>query len=86
MRTAVYVYVFNMRYIPALFVSAHRLLHQTIQQLGLPIVDFPLGSGKSPDTLIYLRGVHLRNDELGGYKTPYRLLPHERKPDDQLQR
>ncbi|CAG2257561.1 unnamed protein product [Mytilus edulis] len=62
----------------------HALLHDTIQQLGLPIIRFELGSGPSPDTTVYVRGVHLRYDELGGYKTPYRLQPNERKPTDQL--
>ncbi|VDI16945.1 Hypothetical predicted protein [Mytilus galloprovincialis] len=64
--------------------ETHALLHETIQQLGLPIIKFYLGSGPSPDTTANVRGVHLRNYELGGYKTPYRLRPNERKTTDQL--
>ncbi|XP_063438702.1 aplysianin-A-like [Mytilus trossulus] len=64
--------------------AEHALLHDTIQQLGLPIIRFELGSGPSPDTTVYVRGVHMRYDELGGYKTPYRLQPNERKPTNQL--
>ncbi|CAC5422906.1 unnamed protein product [Mytilus coruscus] len=63
---------------------SHALLHETIQQLGLRIKRFDLGSGPSPDTTVNVRGVHLRFDELGGNKTPYRLLPNERKPVNQL--
>ncbi|XP_052085266.1 L-amino-acid oxidase-like [Mytilus californianus] len=63
---------------------AHALLHQTIRQLGLPIKRFDLGSGPSPDTIVNVRGVHLRFEELGGNKTPYRLQPNERKPTNQL--
>ncbi|CAC5422902.1 unnamed protein product [Mytilus coruscus] len=63
---------------------SHALLHNTIQQLGLRIKRFDLGSGPSPDTTVHVRGVHLRYDELGGNKTPYRLLPNERKPVNQL--
>ncbi|XP_063438700.1 L-amino-acid oxidase-like [Mytilus trossulus] len=63
---------------------SHVLLHDTIIQLGLPIKRFGLGCGPSPDTTIYVRGVHLRFDELGGNKTPYRLPPNEKKTVSQL--
>ncbi|CAG2257558.1 unnamed protein product [Mytilus edulis] len=63
---------------------SHALLHDTIQQLGLPVKRFDLGSGPSPDTTVYVRGVHLRFDELGGNKTPYRLRPNEKKTVSQL--
>ncbi|XP_076081370.1 L-amino-acid oxidase-like [Mytilus galloprovincialis] len=64
--------------------DAHALLHETIQQLGLPIKRFDLGSGPSPDTTVNVRGVHLRYSELGGNKTPYRLQPNEQKTVSQL--
>lgn len=66
--------------------SEHKLLNDTILQLGLPITDFPLEDCIQKDTRRYVRGVHLREDELGmdRSKTPFNLSAEEFKPVDEL--
>lgn len=64
--------------------SAHTLLHDTIRKLGLRVEKFELGIGPSNDTIVAVRGTHLRHQDLGGFKTPYILHSNERKPVDQL--
>ncbi|XP_046553013.1 aplysianin-A-like [Haliotis rubra] len=67
--------------------SEHTYLVNTARQLGLRIVDFPLNFGNPNETVYYLRGRHLRTEELGGPRTPYNLRPQERlKPLDLLWR
>lgn len=75
------MFIKNLRMI----VSAHRLLNKTINELGLTIVPFTQGYGASNHTSMYLRGVHMRYDQLGkSLQTPYHLNPNERVPYDQL--
>ncbi|XP_052074078.1 aplysianin-A-like [Mytilus californianus] len=70
-----------MRFYP----EVHTLLNKTICDVGLKPEIFELGGlAKSPNTLLYLRGNHLRFEEVGGPKTPYGLSPSQLKPPDQL--
>ncbi|XP_071145582.1 aplysianin-A-like [Mytilus edulis] len=64
--------------------SSHKLLSDTIRELGLPVQKFVLGGGASADTTVHVRGTHLRYKDLGGTSTPYNLLPNEQKPVSQL--
>ncbi|XP_076086851.1 achacin-like [Mytilus galloprovincialis] len=64
--------------------KSHKLLHDTIRKLGLRVEKFELGIGPSNDTIVAVRGTHLRHQDLGGFKTPYILHSNERKPVDQL--
>ncbi|XP_063418379.1 aplysianin-A-like [Mytilus trossulus] len=67
------------------FATPHKLLYDTIRELGLPVQKFVLGSGASADTTVHVRGAHLRYKDLGDTSTPYKLLPNEQKPVSQLQ-
>ncbi|XP_063447763.1 aplysianin-A-like [Mytilus trossulus] len=72
-----------MRFYP----EVHKLLNKTICDVGLAQEIFELGGlAKSPNTLMYLRGNHLRFEEAGGPRTPYGLRPSKLKPPDQLKR
>ncbi|CAG2242193.1 IL4I1 [Mytilus edulis] len=57
--------------------SSHQLLNKTARHLGLTVIDFPLGYGASDSTLMFLRGVHMRYNEVGS-KMPYNLKPEEK--------
>lgn len=65
--------------------SEHKLLYATLRELRLQTEKFIVGKGPSKDTTVYVRGEHLRHQDLGGDKTPYKLHPDERKPVKQLQ-
>ncbi|VDI40136.1 Hypothetical predicted protein [Mytilus galloprovincialis] len=69
------------RFVP----KKHKLLYATLRELGLQTEKFIVGKGPSKDTTVYVRGEHLRHQDLGGDKTPYKLHPNERKPVKQLQ-
>ncbi|XP_045199223.2 aplysianin-A-like [Mercenaria mercenaria] len=64
-----------MRFLP----DDHLLVNKTVSDLGLNIVDFELGVGPSEDSLYYLRGRHMKYNELPTH-APYNL-PLENRVD-----
>ena len=59
-------------------------MNRTLQALGLEAADFPMGSGYHPDSLIYIRGQHLRHKHIGTVSVLYDLGDHMNKDFDQL--
>ena len=53
-------------------------MNKTVYELGLSVVDFEPGYGFDDKSIVYLRGVHLKNDEIDGDKPPYGLKPKEK--------
>lgn len=64
--------------------NSHPLMNRTLQALGLEAADFPMGSGYHPDSLIYIRGQHLRHKHIGTVSVLYDLGDHMNKDFDQL--
>ena len=56
-----------------LFLSENVLLNRTIHDLGLTSVDFDPGFGFHEDSIIYLRGQHMRNGDIANTNVPYYL-------------
>ncbi|XP_053391125.1 L-amino-acid oxidase-like [Mercenaria mercenaria] len=70
-----------MRFLP----DAHPLMNKTIHDIGLEVVDFELGVGPSNDSLYYLRGKHMKYNELPT-QAPYNLSPENRIDPKELDR
>ena len=56
-------------------VAVHTLITETAEALDLSVVDFLPGLGQ--EQLFYLRGVHMRKQDLGTDKNPYNLAANE---------
>ena len=65
--------------------SVHPLINRTLHELGLTVNDFEtVGVGFNPDSLIYVRGKHMRYKNLDKIQVPYNLEEHMRTDFDQL--
>ena len=62
----------------------HPLINRTVHELGLSLKDFDVGYGYHPDSLIYIRGQHLRYKDIGNVTVPYNLGDHMHTSFSQL--
>ena len=60
-------------------------MNRTVHELGLTVQDFLVGYGYHQDSLLYIRGHHMRYKDLENVRVPYQLEDkHVRSDFDML--